>query len=227
MSLMRRVKEISVATLNDRLERSEDPVRLIDRFLAEQAENIRQTEKLHQQCAHHASQLQMQCAHSEQLMNKREEQAALALKAGEEHLARLALQEKLLHEEKYLQYKPLYDQAQDTVDELATRLAEMRADYQEVYNKRQYYLARMQSVRLQQQMNERLGFNSKYSSGDRAFSRLEDRVSDMELEARSLAEVRRRGQEWLHEAGTSVKHALESELDRLKRKLEQQGGSER
>ena len=225
MSLMRRVKEISVATLNDRLERSEDPVRLIDRYLAEQADNIRQTEKLHQQCAHHASQLHMQCSHSEQLMNKREEQAALALKAGEEHLARLALQEKLLHEEKYLQYKPLYDQAQATVDEVAKQMAQMRADYNEIYNKRQFYLARMESVRLQQQMNERLGFNNQ-SGGDRAFSRLEDRVSDMELEARSLGEIRRKGQELLYDVGTTAKHALDSELQRLKRKLEQQGGSQ-
>lgn len=225
MSLMRRVKEISVATLNDRLERAEDPVRMIDRFLAEQADNIRQTEKLHQQCVHHASQLHMQCSHSEQLMNKREEQAALALKAGEEHLARLALQEKLLHEEKYLQFKPLYDQAQGTVDELAQQLAQMRNDYNEVYNKRQFYLARMESVRLQQQMNERLGLGGR-TGGERAFSRLEERVSDMELEARSLGEIRRKGQELLYEVGTTAKYTLESELQRLKQKLEQQGGSQ-
>lgn len=224
MSLMKRVRDISVATLNDRLERAEDPVRLIDRYLAEQYEQIRETEKLYAQCMQHASQLKAQCDGARQLAAKREEQASLALKAGEEHLARLALQEKMLHEEKLAQFEPLYEQAMATVAEISLRLEELRKDYQEVYHKRQYYVARMQSIELQQRLNERRGFNGALN-GERVFSRLEDHLSRLELETRSLAEVRRKGQEFLYEAGHTVKHLLEEELERLKRKLDQEGAN--
>lgn len=226
MSVMKRVRDISVATFHDKLERSEDPVKLIDRYLSEQGERIRQSEKLYQQCINHASQLKVQYVQAEQMCSKREEQALIALKAGEDDLARLALQEKLLHEEKYTQYKQLYDQSMQSTAELSRQLDELRADYQEVYNKRQYYSARMQSVQLQQRMNERLGFAGQ-QSGDRIFQRLEDRIAGLELETQSLSELRRKGQELLLDAGTSVKHLLDSELSRLKQKLEQEGAAGR
>ena len=222
MTIMKRVRDISVATLNDRLERAEDPVKLIDSYLAELGEQIRQSEKLNHQCLQHATQLKLQFVQAEQLRDKREEQAMLALKAGEENLARLALQEKMLHEEKYAQYKDLYDQTMQSIAELSKQLDVLKADYQEVYNKRQYYVARMQSVQLQQRMNERLGFAGT-AGGDRIFQRLEDRISGLELEAKSLSEVRRQGQQMIYDAGIGVKGLLDTELAKLKQKLDQEG----
>ncbi len=224
MSIMRRVRDISVATLNDRLEKAEDPVRLIDQYLMEQGEQIRQSDKLYQQSLGHASGLKVQYTQAEELKNKREEQALMALKAGEDHLAKLALQEKLLHEEKYAQYKQLYEQTMESIADLSKQLDEMKADYQEVYSKRQYYVARMQSVRLQQQMNARMSFNSS-QNGERIFQRLEDRIAGLEVEAKSLADVRRQGKEMLYEAGYGVKQILEDELAKLKQKLDQEGES--
>ena len=226
MSIMKRVRDISVATLNDRLERAEDPVKLIDNYLTEQGEQIRQSEKLQQQCLQHATQLKLQYTQAEQLRDKREEQALLALKAGEDNLARLAVQEKMLHEEKVVQYKQLYDTTMQSINELTKQLDELKADYQEVYNKRQYYVARMQSVQLQQRMNERLGFAST-AGGDRMFQRLEDRITGLELEAKSLSDVRRQGQQLLYDAGVSVKGILDVELAKLKQKLGQEGEDKR
>lgn len=225
MTIMRRIRDISVATLNDRLEKAEDPVKLIDQYLHEQMDQIRQSEKLLQQCLQHASQLKAQYEQAEQWMNKREEQALLALKAGEDDLARLALQEKMLHQEKYDQYKKLYDDTMASTEELSRQLEQMKTDYREVYNKRQYYIARMESARLQQRMNERLGFAGK-SSGERIFQRLEDQVSGLELEAKSLSELRRQGEQLLYDAGLSVKQALDNELAKLRQKLEREGTSE-
>jgi phage shock protein A len=222
MSVMKRVRDISVATFNDKLERSEDPVRLIDRYLMEQNEQIQQSDKLHLQCVQHATQLKLQYVQAEQLRNKREEQAVMALKAGEDDLARLALQEKMLHDEKYVQYKQLYDQSMQSIADLSRQVDVLRADYQEVYNKRQYYVARMQSVQLQQRMNERLGFSGQ-QSGTRIFQRLEDRITGLELETQSLSEVRRKGQEFLLEAGNGMRNLLDTELSKLRQKLEQEG----
>jgi len=222
MTIMRRIRDISVATLNDRLEKAEDPVRLIDEYLHEQIEQIRQSEKLLQQCLQHASQLKSQYQQAEDMMKKREEQALLALKAGEDDLARLALQEKLLHQEKFEQYKKLYDDTTESTAELSRQLEQMKSDYREVYNKRQYYLARMESARLQQRLNERLGFAGR-STSERIFQRLEDQVSGIELEAKSLSELRRQGEELLLDAGMTLKQVLDGELARLKQKLEREG----
>ncbi len=222
MSIMKRVRDLTIATLNERLERAEDPVRLIDSYLAEQREQIRQAEALYRQVAAHAEAMRRQYTSAEQLKEKREQQAMLALKAGEEHVARLALQEKAVQEEKSAKYKVLYEQSRNSMLELEEQLEQWKADYREAAEKRQYYAARMESVRLQQKLNEQFGGTGAYSV-PRMFQRLEDRVSDLELEARALRDVRRTGYETFGGAASGLQQTLEAELQRFKNKLEQEG----
>ncbi|WP_018758952.1 PspA/IM30 family protein [Paenibacillus terrigena] len=219
MSVMKRVRDITAATLNDRLERSEDPVRLIDQFLMSTKHEIVESEKLYQQVLMHANQLKNQVLQAESMRDKREQQALLALKADEEHVAKMALQEKMIHEEKAAQYGELYEQSKSTIIELEEQLNLLKIEYQTVYDKRQYYVARMENIRIQQRMNQR---TQAYGSNTipRMFNRLEDRVSDLELETRSLRDIKRMGQDMMYQAGTQIQGVLDRELDRLKQKLE-------
>lgn len=223
MSILRRIRDISVANLNEMLEQSEDPIRLIDRFLYEQKEQINRSEQLLLQCMNHAQAMGQQYAMSEQLKQKREQQALTALKAGEDEVARLALQEKLLHEEKAEQYRQLYEQSKQSIAELEDQLTQLKADYQEVSAKRSYYQARLQTVKLQQQMNARMSRFQEYSRIPGMFDQLDDRVSQLEMEAKTLRDIRRTGREALVQAGSAVQAALETELNLLRKKIEQEG----
>ncbi|KKO50877.1 PspA/IM30 family protein [Paenibacillus sp. DMB20] len=222
MSVFRRIRDITAATLNEKLEQSQDPVRLIDQFLHSTRQDILEAEKLQQQCESHTRQLKRQVDQAETMRMKREEQALLALKAGEDHLAKLALQEKLIYEEKIEQYEGLLATSRESLREVEEQLGELRMEYQSVYSKRQYYVARMETLRLQQKMNERTG---AYGGQDvpKMFNRLEDRISDWELEAKSLRDLRKMGQEYLGQAGDSVSTILDRELARLKQKLDNSG----
>lgn len=220
MSLMRRMRDITVATLNERLEQAEDPVKLIDQYLAAQKEQIMQSEKIHRQLMVHAQSLRQQVTSAEQLRDKREQQAMIALKAGEDHVAKMALQEKLLQEEKYEQYKELYDQSKQSIVELEEQIDQLKRDFDEVLSRRQYYMARLESVRLQKRMNESL--QGSVGISGRTFHRLDERISDMELESRALRDVRNMGRELAH-AGSEMQQALERELTQLRAKLEKEG----
>jgi phage shock protein A len=220
---MRRFRDITLATFNDMLEKSEDPVRLIDQYLTVQCEQIMESEKIYQQLANHVQQLKHQYLQAEQLMNKREDQAKTALKAGEEQLARIALQEKVMHEERSEQYRTLYEQGLQSKEDLEDQLRQLKADYQSVYDKRHFYAARLESIRLQQQMNERLNHIGSGGGTPRMFQRLEDKLTDMELEARSLRELRKTGQELAAQVGSTLQSAIDKEFQQLKRKLEQEG----
>lgn len=222
MSIMRRMRDITVATLNDKLEKSEDPIRLIDHYLTSQKEQIAQTEKLYQQCVHHTHMMRQQYLTAEQMIQKREEQARIALRANEDGVARLALQEKMLNEEKCEQYRELYEQGKRSIIELEGQLQQLKADIQEVMGKRQFYMARLESVKLQRRMNERMRSSSIYGT-DRMFTRLEEKVTDMELETRSLREIREAGKDRWMQVGMEVKETVERELQQLRHKLEQEG----
>jgi phage shock protein A len=221
MSILRRVRDITVATLNERLEAAEDPVRLLDQYLAEQREQLWQTERLHHQCAAHANSMRQQYLSALETKEKRETQAMLALKAGEEHIARIVLQEKMQAEERSEQYRNLYEQSRDSLAELEQQIAELRAEYEEAAGKRSYYLARMESARLQQRLNVRM----QQFGGDalpRVFNRIDERVTDMELEARSLRDLPRMTQEGAYAAGRR-QPAVDHELENLRRKLKEEG----
>jgi phage shock protein A len=224
MSLLRRMRDMTAATFNEKLERSEDPVRMIDQYLISQREQIQQAEKLHQQCVQHAQSLRAQVVGAEQWKEKREKQAILALKAGEENTARLALQDKMVHEQKGEQYSELYEQSKLALIELEDQLYALKADYTEIAAKRSYYQARLESVRLQRRMNEHMSEMGR-SSTPRMFNRLEEKVSDLEFETRSLRDVRRLSKEVLYQAGSAVQQVLEQELNNLRKKLAMEGGS--
>jgi phage shock protein A len=190
MAIMKRVRDITIATLNDRLENSQDPLRVIDGFLGEMAEAIRETEALYRQCAAHTANMRSQYLAAASLAEKRERQAMTALKAGEEGIARAALAEKVLEEEKREGFRNLYEQSRLSTAELQEQLSTLQRDYQEAYHKRQYYLARVETLRLQQQMSERNRQLYSNAGGGVWFDRLEDKIRDMEYEANALRDVR-------------------------------------
>jgi len=221
MTVMKRVRDITVATLNDRLEKAEDPVRVIDQFLWSTHQEITQSEGLQRQYAAHTDSLYRQWKDAEQWADKREQQAVTALKAGEENVAKLALQDKVIHEESAQRYRQLYEQSRSELNDLELLLQELRSEYRAVYDRRQFYVARMESIRLQQRLNAR--FTPGGADTSQMFRKIDDRLTDIELETRSLRDLRRMGQESLLHAGEVVKNTIERELEELKRKL-QQGG---
>jgi phage shock protein A len=224
MSLIRRMRDITAATLNEMLEQAEDPVRLIDNYLSAQREQIQQSEKLYQQAIHHAQSLRLQYLTAEQLKEKREQQAMMALKAGEEEVARLALQEKMLQEEKGKQYKELYEQGKQSIIELEAQLQRWKADYREVQEKRQFYVARLETVRLQQRLNERINAAGLHA---RVFNRMEDRMTDLELEAQALRNMQTLNQKTSYFAESPIHQDLDQEFENLKRKLQKEGAPHR
>jgi phage shock protein A len=221
MSVVKRVRDMTVASLNDRLEKAEDPVRVIDQFLWSTHQEITQSEGLHRQYSTHTEHLHRQWKEAEQWMVKREHQALTALKEGEENVAKLALQDKVIHEERSERYRQLYEQSKMELTDLDQLLQELRNEYRTVYDRRQFYVARMESLRLQQRLNARYAPGNTDTS--QMFRKIDDRLTDIELETRSLRDLRRMGQETLMEAGQVVKNTIERELEQLKRKL-QQGG---
>ncbi|MFD1886864.1 PspA/IM30 family protein [Paenibacillus wenxiniae] len=219
MNMFKRIRDITVATLNEKLEQSQDPVKLIDQFLLDTRHEIAEAEQLHHNISQHTRQLQHHVEKASAMREKREEQAMLALKAEEEELARMALQEKVMYEEKETQYNELLDKNREALNEIEYQLNTLKSEYQIVYSKREYYHARMETLRLQQQMNRRFGNGMNNMP---SFNRLEDRISDWELEAKAMRDIRQGEDTYTTGSDPAKTIALDAELERLRRKLDQQ-----
>ncbi|MBD2847172.1 PspA/IM30 family protein [Paenibacillus sp. IB182496] len=188
MQLIQRVRDITVATFNEQMEKAEDPVKAIDRFLADTRQEIDRAEALHAQCNRHSLQMKRQWLEAERRQDSRARQAELALQEGREAGARAALSDKLTQEEIAAQYKALYEESAEQLTQLRERLQELHGTYQAAADRRQYYAARMETLRLQQSMPRR--GTAAGADPARMFHRLEEQLGDRELETRALRELR-------------------------------------
>lgn len=224
MGLVKRIRDITLATLNEKLENTEDPVRLIDQFLWSTRDEIVELEKLHHQYFQHVQQLRTQWLQYTEQVDKKEHQALIALKAGEETIARQLLFEKNNLANQLCSYRELYEQANTTLTDLEEQLTALKQEYQIVYDKRQYYAARMETIRLQRRMNERMGFKGQEGTA-KMMSRMDSRLSEYELENEALRQVRNQNQQYNGNSyySTTKNFEVEQQLEEMKKRLNKEG----
>lgn len=88
---------------------------------------IAELEERYEEALQRTIELRSQSVDAEEMAQLRSEQAELAMRAGDEELARLALQEKLRLEAVCAQYRAQYASSQDVCLALADELAALRA----------------------------------------------------------------------------------------------------
>ncbi len=220
MALFKRIRDITAASINDVLDKAEDPVKMVNQFLRDMESDISDAETAV------AKQIAIEKRFLEQrnealaTVEKRQEQAVKALELSNEDLARKALQDKKEHQEKADLMSAEYDKAKALSDNLRVKLDEMKTEYQKMKSKREMLIARADAAKVQQQVNHALsGFNS--DSASRGFQRMEDRVSQMEAQAQASEELRHSQPSLDDEFKQLGDREVEDELAALKVKLAQ------
>lgn len=181
MSIMRRIRDLTAAYGHEALcWDGRDPIRQIDAALADCRRRISESEQLYRQIRVHLSELLARAKDAEEAAGRRARQAELALRAEEEDLARLAVRDKIRHEEDAARYRRLYEECAAAAAELKARLDEWREEYARLLSRRDYTLARLETYHLCLKMRESPIVES-----------LEERLRELERETEALWEVRR------------------------------------
>src|SRR5690606_7655743 len=109
--------------------------------------------------------------------------------------------------------------------DLEEQLTTLKQEYQIVYDKRQYYAARMETIRLQRRMNERLGFKGQENTA-KMMSRMDNRLNEYELENEALRQVRSQNSQYNQTNNyfsASKNLEVEQQLEQLKKRLNKEG----
>lgn len=219
MALFKRVRDLTMATVNDLLDKAEDPVKMVNQFVRDMEEDIGEAEVAV------AKQIAIEKRFLEQrdeaaaLVQKRTEQAEKALELGNEELAKKALADKIDQQAHYETYAAEYDRGKAMADDLRRRLSEMKDELLKMKSKREMLVARADAAKVQKQINHTMGsFGS--DSASQGFARMEEKVNQLEAEAEASNELRGHGKSLDDEfnalAGDS---ALDKELAALKAKI--------
>ncbi|BAU28514.1 phage shock protein A (PspA) family protein [Aneurinibacillus soli] len=179
MGILKRIKSITMAEINKLLDQVEDPINMLSQYMREMEEEIAKGQHaLANQIFLEKRQLAL-IIDTEEVLAKRERQAKLAVTKGEDNIAALALQEKLLQEKKRGLYKEQYEVIKGQTNLLEEKINQLKEQYNELQHKRLLLLSRANVAQsLKQLDNAVVSLNTDNIA--RGFARAEERIVMME-----------------------------------------------
>ncbi|OCT14377.1 hypothetical protein A8709_26535 [Paenibacillus pectinilyticus] len=220
MGILRRVKELFLAETNGLLDKCEQPLNMVNQYMREFDLELTKGQKaLANQLFIERRQAAL-IAETETQIEKRDRQSRLAVKQGEEHIAKLAIQEKLLQEKKLATYQSQYTTIQEQTKVLEERIAQLLVQSEE-FNHRRLLLASRANVAssLKEMSQSVVSFQTENIS--KGFARVEEKVMliEAELEAmqRFQSPVKRSAPQYLD---PGLKDNIEKALEEIKLKKE-------
>lgn len=220
MSIFKRLRDLTVASVNDVLDSMEDPVVMLNQYMRDMEVEIGQAEVAVARQVAQEKKFRQQWEEAKALVDKRDRQVKLALAEGEEELARRALADKKLYEARAAEYEQLYLTASEAAGQMREKLTELKEEFYKMRAKKYTLMARAQVARTQKRVNEVVVGMGKHTAG-RGFARMEEKVIRMEAEAQISGQLRN-SSIGLDSAFTALeKDELDDELARIKEEMNQ------
>jgi phage shock protein A len=216
MGILKRLRDVTVASVNDLIDSMEDPVVMLTQYMRDMEAEIGQVEVAVARQVAMEKRFRQQWEEAVSMAAKRDRQVKLALSEGEDEMARRALIDKKRYEARAQEYEALYKQAADAAARMREKLNELKDEFYKMRAKKYALMSRAQVAQAQKQVNQALvGFASE--SASRGFARMEEKVLRMEAEAEISGQWRH-----VHQSPRDVEHdEIDAELARIKSSLAQ------
>ncbi|WP_068674691.1 PspA/IM30 family protein [Oceanobacillus sp. Castelsardo] len=217
-NFFKRVKTVVSSELNSVLEKAEDPVKMLDQYMRDMAEDIREVEAAVAKQIANEKMLKRKANDANAMVEKRQEQAVKAIEAGNDELARRALQDKKDHESTAQSLNESWEQAKQDADMLRDKLDEMKKEYNEMKLKKDSLKARAESAKTRTKINRTMSSIGNDES-KQGFERMEEKVLRYEAEAETSEDLSRESRSLDDEFKELETNDIDDELAALKEKL--------
>lgn len=219
MGIFSRISDIFKANVNDMLDKAEDPEKMIKQMVIEMQESITKATSGLAQAMAQEKKLEREYLKFQQLSNDWKNKAAQALQAGNEDLARKALQQKATADQQVAQYQGMYESASSTTSNLKNQVEQLKMKFQEAKMKEATLIARNQAAKAQKDIAKQVGgFDSNSFA---KFDKFEEKILKAEAEAQAFTELSGNNMTSLNDEFKALEHssAVDDELAKLKAEL--------
>jgi phage shock protein A len=188
MGIFSRLGALIKSNLNDLISKAEDPEKMLNQVLQEMGQQLIEAKKAVAVAIADEKKLQKQYVTESDKAKEWERKAMLAVRAGDDALARQALVRKQEHENIASQFQTQWMTQKAAVEKLKDALRMLNNKIEEAKRKKNLLIARKKRAEAQQQIAstmQGLGDNSAFET----FDRMAERIQLMEAEAEAGAEL--------------------------------------
>lgn len=188
MGLFSRLGTLIRSNINELISKAEDPEKMLNQVLVDMKTQLVEAKKQVAVAIADEKRLKKQYETEAAKAQEWEKKAMLAIKAGDDNLARAALARKGEHEEVAETLRQQWEAQKASVEQLKMALRGLDAKIEEAKRKRNILVSRQKRAEAQRTINETLTNINSTSAFD-TFERMSDRVTQIEAEAEATAEI--------------------------------------
>lgn len=184
MGIFKRLKTITKAELNGLLDGLEEPIAMLNEYSREMEQELA---KGQQALARQIFVEKKQAAlilDTQALVDKRTRQAKLAIDKGDEAMAKLAVQEKLIHEKQLKLYQEQYETLKGQTQSLTEKLNQLKETYHELQHKKILLASRANVARSTKEI-QKATVSFQTDTIARGVARAEERILLMEAQVQA------------------------------------------
>jgi phage shock protein A len=188
MGLLDRIGRLMRANVNDMVSKAEDPEKILEQAVIDMQEDLLQLRQAVAQTIATQKRTEQQYNKAINDESSWHQKAELALKKGDENLAREALTRKKTYTETAAALKTQLDTMTAQSEKLKQSLVQLESKISEAKTKKDMLKARSQAAKAQEQLQGAVGKVGN-NSAMAAFERMEEKVLNQEARSQAVAEL--------------------------------------
>ncbi len=188
MGIFSRLAQLIKSNLNDLVSKAEDPEKMLNQIVLDMQNQLVEAKK--HVAASIADEKRLEKQHQQETINASEweKRAMVAVRAGNDELAREALARKQEHDSIAATYLEQWQKQKTAVDQLKRALRMLNDKIEEAKRKKQVLIARKKRADAQRAIQETMS-GLRDQSAFETFGRMEEKIVQAEAEAEAMSEV--------------------------------------
>ena len=188
MGFFGRLAQLIKSNLNDLINRAEDPEKMLNQVIVEMNQQLIEAKKQVAVAIADEKRLQKQFQSEGSLAEEWERKAMMAVRTGDEGLAKEALLRKKEHDNLAAAYQDQWQKQRTAVEQLKTALRALNHKIEEAKRKKNVLIARKRRAEAMKSIQETMSGLSDTSAFE-TFDRMSNKIDQIEAEAEASAEI--------------------------------------
>ena len=221
MGIFARIAKLLQSNINELISGAEDPEKMLNQVVVDMSTQLLEAKKQVAASIADEKRLMKQAEQEAVTAAEWERRAMLAVRAGDDALAKEALARKKEHDTLRASYQDQWQKQKAAVDQLKLALRALNSKIEEAKRKKNLLIARKKRAEAQQKIQETMS-GLKNASAFETFDRMAKKIDQMEAEAEAHAELNEEasGDVLLHKLNQLEQtHGADEDLMALKQKM--------